>query len=148
MAKQMTIAVPMSGCLSSSRHAAPTTSSNGLNSVPSRLTDAGRSASSRAVYSTSATFSSSEGWNCSGPAPSQRVAPLMVTPIPGSITATVSANATPSSAGVSRLTAARPLRENQYMANRPIRPRKTYRFRYMAGSPPLPWSRDSAELAE
>ena len=31
---------------------------------------------------------SSEGWNCSGPAPSQRCAPLTSTPTPGIFTAT------------------------------------------------------------
>ena len=45
IAKQMTSAVPMSGCLSSSRQAAPTTISSGLTSPLSVLVARGRAAS-------------------------------------------------------------------------------------------------------
>ena len=49
IAKQITRAVPMSGCLSSSAQAAPTTSSSGLTSPPIVLVVRGRAASSWAA---------------------------------------------------------------------------------------------------
>ena len=111
MAKHVTIAVPMSGCLRSSAKAAPTTSSSGLKRPPSVCVLRGRAASSWAAYRTSASLSSSEGWNWSGPAASQRVAPLTSTPTPGIITATVRKKAAMSSSGVMALIEAKPRRE-------------------------------------
>ena len=94
----------MSGCFSSSSAGRADHEQQRLRQAVERLrTRFGRAASSCAAYSTSDTFSSSEGWNCSGPAPSQRVAPFTVTPMPGSITAHVSANEPTSSSGVSAL---------------------------------------------
>ena len=123
--KQMTIAVPMSGCFISSAQAAPTTSSSGLTSPPMLRTEAGRAASSWAAYRISDTFSSSEGWNCSGPAPSQRVAPFTVTPKPGIITSTVSPNEATSSMGARPRMTFRPCREAKCIATSPSSPRTT-----------------------
>ena len=44
------------------------------------------------------------GWNWSGPAPSQRRAPLTLTPMPGILTSTSITNAAISSAAVKRRT--------------------------------------------
>ena len=49
IAKQIVIAVPMSGCFSSSAHATPTTSSSGLTSPPSVFVARGRAASTCAA---------------------------------------------------------------------------------------------------
>ena len=64
--------------------------------------------STAAACSTSASFITSAGWNCSGPAPSQRRAPFTVTPKPGSSTSTSSTKAPISSAGVKRRTCSSP----------------------------------------
>ena len=64
----------------------------------------------------------SDGWNCIGPAPSQRRAPLTLTPMPGSSTSTSNANATSSSTGVSRRIAASPWRDSTCIATSPIPP--------------------------
>ena len=50
----------------------------------------------------------SDGWNWSGPAPSQRRAPLISTPRPGTLTAISIAKATASSGPVSLTTERRP----------------------------------------
>jgi len=66
---------------------------------------------------------SSDGWNCTGPAPSQRCAPLMRTPMPGSLTAISSTNDSASSAGVTRLTTSiPPPRASICMTTRPMAP--------------------------
>ena len=59
----ITIAVPRSGCVTTSRIAPPTTTSSGLASSRRSFTRCGRLASSVAAYNTSASFISSEGWN-------------------------------------------------------------------------------------
>ena len=87
----MTSAVPRSGCEAISTIAAPATSSSGRMTAAHRPQP--RRASSRArpaACRTSASFMSSDGWNCSGPAPIQRCAPLISTPMPGILTATSS----------------------------------------------------------
>ena len=96
----ITIAVPMSGWVATSRQAAPTTISSGLASSRRSCTRWGRRASSVAAYSTSASFISSEGWNWSGPAPIQRRAPLTRTPTCGTCTASTSTNDDASSGAV------------------------------------------------
>ena len=73
----------------------------------------------------SATFSSSEGWNWTGPAPSQRVAPFTVMPTCGTITARVRANETPTRSGVSRRITRRPPREMACITISPIAPKST-----------------------
>ncbi len=67
--KAITSAVPMSGWVATSRQAAPTTISSGWASSRRSCTRCGRRASSVAEYSTSASFSSSEGSNWSDPRP-------------------------------------------------------------------------------
>ena len=74
------------------------------------------------AYSTSATFSSSEGWNCTGPAPSQRWAPFTFLPIPGTITASVSPIEPNRSTGVACFTSLRPCRDSPCISARPIAP--------------------------
>ena len=121
----ITIAVPRSGWVNTSRHAAPTTSSSGLASSRRSCTHRGRLASSVATYSTSASFISSEGSNCSGPRPIQRCAPLTVTPTCGTCTASTSTNDVTSSGGVMRWAFATPSRASTCMATRPIAPYTT-----------------------
>ena len=76
----ITSAVPRSGCLRISSIAAPPTPSTGP-ATPRRLRAIrGRALRTAAVCSTSASFITSDGWNVSGPAPSQRRAPLIRTP--------------------------------------------------------------------
>ena len=53
----------------------------------------GRAARIAATCSTSASFITSDGWNVSGPAPSQRRAPLICRPKPGIRTSTSSTKA-------------------------------------------------------
>ena len=88
--KPMTSAVPRSGWEAMSSAAAPATSSSGLITPLSVCSRLGLPASSPAAYSTSDSFMISLGWNCSGPAPIQRRAPLTSTPMPGIFTATSS----------------------------------------------------------
>ena len=59
--KAITIAVPRSGCVATSRIAAPMTTSSGLASSRRSCTRSGRLASNVAAYSTSASFISSDG---------------------------------------------------------------------------------------
>ena len=62
------------------------------------------------------------GWNCSGPAPSQRRAPLTLTPMPGILTSTSITNAAISSAAVKRRTYSSFSREMTYIAISPKAP--------------------------
>src|SRR3954469_20715151 len=66
-----TSAVPRSGCEATSRIAMPATTSSGITSCGERMRP-GRCASSFAAWRTSASLAISDGWNCSGPAPSLR----------------------------------------------------------------------------
>ena len=109
--KQTTIVVPMSGCFISITHATATTIRSGFDSPPKLRVALGRAARSCAAKRTSDSLSSSEGWNCSGPAPSQRVAPFTVTPTPGSMTSAVNANEASSRTGVTPLTTLSPWRD-------------------------------------
>ena len=90
----MTSAVPRSGCEAMRTIAAPATMSSGRMTPRIDRRRDGFVASTPAACRTSASFMSSEGWNCSGPAPSQRCAPLIETPTPGILTATSSAKDT------------------------------------------------------
>ena len=65
----------------------------------------------------------SDGWNCSGPAPSQRRAPLTLTPIPGSSTSDEQHERDDQQQpGVSRRIVASPWRESTCIATRPMPP--------------------------
>jgi hypothetical protein len=143
--KPTTSAVPRSGCDAISRHAAPATTTSGLAISLSDITIRGLLASRWTAYSTSASFMSSEGWNCTGPAPIQRRAPLISTPIPGIFTSTRSTNATPSSGGVSRRTASRRMRDAAWSATKPIVPYTRYLTRYAV---PSPWPCSSVRALE
>ena len=101
---------------------------------------AGFVASTPAACRTSASFMSSEGWNCSGPAPSQRCAPLIETPTPGTFTATSSANEMASSAGVRRGSSSSPPRASTCSTTSPIAPYARYLTRYIV---PSPWPSSS-----
>ena len=79
----MTSAVPRSGWAAMSRTAQPPGRKTGRATrrsvgAPRRAPD-----STAEACSTSASFITSAAWNWSGPAPSQRRAPLTLTPIPG-----------------------------------------------------------------
>ena len=93
--------------------------------MPSDLTQLGLLASSIAAYRISDSLSNSEGWNWSGPAPSQRVAPFTVTPKPGIITSTVSPKEPTSRTGVRALITLRPWREARCSTTRPASPNIT-----------------------
>ena len=80
--------------------AAPPTPSTGPASRRRLRAIFGRAESTAAACSTSASFISSEGWNCSGPTPSQRRAPLIFTPKPGISTSSSSTNAASTNSGV------------------------------------------------
>ena len=81
--KPITSAVPRSGWAAISSTAQPPGRKIGP-ATPRRLRASfGRADRTAAACRTSASFISSAGWNCSGPAPSQRRAPLTVTPKPG-----------------------------------------------------------------
>jgi|GEM_PF-6245568 len=118
----ITIAVPRSGWVTTSRIAAPTTSKSGRERSRRSCTRCGRLASSVAPYSTSAIFISSEGWNCNGPAPIQRFAPLTLTPMCGTCTASTSANEITSSGPVIAWTLATPSRASTRINTSPIAP--------------------------
>ncbi len=100
-----------------------------------------------AACRTSASFITSAGWNCSGPAPSQRRAPLTVTPKPGSSTSTSSTNEPNSSAGVKRRTCSSPWRESRCITTSPQAPYIRYLTRYAVPSP-WPSSNVRADDAE
>ena len=100
--KAITIAVPRSGCVTTSTQAAPTTSSSGRVSSRRLRTQLGRLAISVAQYSTSAIFNSSDGWNWRIPGPIQRRAPFTLTPTCGMWTANTSASEVNSSGAVMR----------------------------------------------
>ena len=119
------MAVPRSGSVATSRHAQPTTVSSGRASARRSCTRFGRLASSVAAYSTSASLSSSEGWNCSDPGPIQRRAPLTATPTWGMCTASTSANDTPSRGPTSPCTLATPSRASTRISTRPTAPKAT-----------------------
>ena len=89
---------------------------------PSRRMRSGRRSSRFAPYRTSASLSTSEGWNCSVPAPIQRRAPLTGTPIPGTSVASVRPSETASNSGVIRRTPSNPWRASQCIATSPIAP--------------------------
>ena len=76
---------PRSGCSAISSTAAPPTPITGPTTVRRLRAIFGRAAITAAVCRTSASFMISLGWNCSGPAPSQRRAPLTLTPMPGDL---------------------------------------------------------------
>ncbi len=118
----ITIAVPRSGSLNTSRLAAPTTSSNGLASSRRSCTCRGCLASSVAAYSTSASFISSEGSNWNDPGPIQRRAPLTLTPTCGMCTASTSTNEAASSGAVMLCTFATPSRASTRITIRPTAP--------------------------
>src|SRR3954452_14588707 len=116
-----TSAVPRSGCEATSRIAMPAMTSSGMTSCGLRIRP-GRWARSFAPCRTSASLAISDGWNCSGPAPSHRRAPLTLTPRPGTFTASRQTNANASSAGVSRTTLSRSPRAMPCMATSPSAP--------------------------
>ena len=82
----------------------------------------GRAASSCTAYRITETFSSSEGWNWSGPAPSQRVAPFTVTPKPGTITSTVSPKELMRSSGVMPLITLKSVARGEVHQHQPEQP--------------------------
>ena len=86
----------------------------------------GRAAIIAQACSTSASFMISAGWNWSGPAPSQRRAPLIRTPKPGISTSRSRTKATTSSSGVTLRTLSRPMRESTCITTRPTAPYITY----------------------
>ena len=88
-------------------------------------TDSGRVDRSWAAYRTIETFRSSDGWNWNAPAPIQRVAPFTVTPMPGSIAATVSAKEPASSSGVSARMTLSPCRDARCRSTSPASPNMT-----------------------
>src|SRR5665809_158250 len=98
--KQITSEVPRSGWAMISSTAQPPTPITGAATVRRLRASFGLAASTEAACSTSASFISSEGWNCSGPAPSQRRAPLTFSPSPGTRTITSSTNAASTKHGV------------------------------------------------
>ena len=120
--KPMTIALPMSGSSPTSTAEPATTDSSGRRSARRSCTWRGRFASSVAEYSTSASFNSSDGSNCSGPTPSQRRAPLTVTPRCGTCTASTSTIEVASSGPVKRVTSSMPLRASTRMTTSPTAP--------------------------
>jgi hypothetical protein len=77
----------------------------------------------------------SDGWNCSGPAPSQRRAPLTSMPTPGIFTATSSAKETASMIGPKRCATSSPRRAMTCMTTRPSAPYMRYFTRYVEPSP-------------
>ena len=83
---QITRSVPRSGCSAISSTAAPATPITGPVSVRIERAIFGRFAITPEMCRTSAIFMISLGWNCSGPKPSQRCAPLTLTPTPGTLT--------------------------------------------------------------
>ena len=126
---EITNAVPRSGCAITSSTAQPPTPITGT--ITSRRERAifGRSASTAAECRISASFISSDGWNCSGPAPSHRRAPLISSPIPGTSTSSSSTNAPASSHGVNRRTCARLCRDSTFIATSPTAPYARYLIR-------------------
>ena len=98
--KQMTSAVPRSGWAATSSTAAAPTPMIGPAAVLRLWASLGRAEMIDAACRTSASFISSAGWNCSGPAPSQRRAPLIFTPKPGTSTSTSRTKLMSSRAGV------------------------------------------------
>ena len=100
-------------------------SSSGFARVATVRTDSGRVDRSWAAYRTIETFRSSDGWNWNAPAPIQRVAPFTVTPMPGSIAATVSANEPARSSGVSARMTLSPCREARCRSTSPASPNMT-----------------------
>ena len=77
--KQITSAVPRSGCASDQQHRARRRRRGSARRRVRRLRAIfGRAAITAAACRTSASFMISVGWNCSGPAPSQRRAPLIL----------------------------------------------------------------------
>ena len=101
--------------------------------------------STAAACSTSAIFITSDGWNVSGPAPSQRRAPLTSTPTPGIRTSTSMTAAAPTSSGVKRRAAVSPWREIRCMTASPTAPYATYLTRYAV---PSPWPSSSVRADE
>ena len=98
--KLMTSAVPRSGCAAISSTAAAPTPITGPAAVRRLWASLGRAAMIDAECRMSASFISSAGWNCSGPAPIQRRAPLILTPMPGISTSSSRTNAISSRCGV------------------------------------------------
>ena len=120
--KQMTSAVPRSGWARISSTQAPPTPSTGP-ATPRRLRAIfGRAARTAAMCSTSASFITSDGWNVSAPAPSQRRAPLTSTPMPGISTSTSITHAASRIRRVQRRAATRPWRESRCMTTSPTAP--------------------------
>ncbi len=105
-----------------SRIAAPAGIRTGPVSLRRSRVSLGRWAMTAAVCRTSASFITSAAWNCSGPAPSQRRAPLTSTPMPGISTATSITKLPISSSGVMRRTVSRPCRESRCMQTSPTAP--------------------------
>ena len=98
--KQMTRLVPRSGWAMISSTAAPPTPMIGPTMVFRLRAIFGRAESTAAACSTSASFMTSDGWNCRGPAPIQRRAPLIFRPMPGISTSSISTNAPSTNHGV------------------------------------------------
>ena len=119
---QITRSVPRSGCSAISTTATKPTPITGPATVLSERAIFGRAAITAAVCRTSASFMISLGWNWSGPAPSQRRAPLTRTPMPGILTRISITNAAISSAAVKRRTYSRSRREMTYIAISPTAP--------------------------
>ncbi len=118
----ITIAVPRSGCVTTSRQAPPTTNSSGFIRSCRSFTRPGRLASSVAAYSTSASFISSEGWNCSWLGPIQRRAPFTSTPRWGTCVASTSTNETASRGPVMLWTFSTPSRASIRISTSPTAP--------------------------
>ena len=98
--KQITSEVPRSGCAAISSTAAAPTPMTGPAAVRRLWAIFGRAEMTAAECRTSASFISSAGWNWSGPAPIQRRAPLIFTPMPGISTSSRSTNEISSRYGV------------------------------------------------
>ncbi len=139
--------MPRSGWLAISSTAQPPTPRIGPPSARRLRLIFGRAASTPATCSTSATFITSLGWNCSGPAPSQRRAPLICSPMPGSRTAISMANEAKSSSRVCLRKNVSGSRDTTCMPTSPTAPYIRYLTRYEVPSPE-PSSSVRAELAE
>ena len=119
--KPITSAVPRSGWAAISSTAQPAGRKIGPATRRRFGTIFGFADSTAAACRTSASFISSAGWNCSGPAPSQRRAPLTVTPKPGIRTSTSSTNEPSSSAGRDAADVLEPVAREQLHRDQPDR---------------------------
>ena len=84
----MMIVVPRLGWSMISPAMVPKAMTTGLRAFRQSSMSRERRSRTSAVNSSSPNFANSDGWNCSGPAPSHRVAPFAVSPTPGTSTST------------------------------------------------------------